>query len=202
MQETSNPEHVARALDGDNRAMHALVQRLLPIVRFGVNYALISGARIERRDHRQEIRDFVQDVFLSLLSDHGKVLRSWDPERGRSLESFVRLVARRHVTSTLRSGRRSPWSDHPVACDEIERHVVDDATPATRLESSDSLARVLDHLGGRLDERGVLLFRMLYVEERCVEEVMDAADMTRDAIYAWRLRFRKLVSSLTDEIRH
>jgi hypothetical protein len=45
----------------------------------------------------------------------------------------------------------------------------------------------------------MLLFQMLYVEERSVEEVMATTEMTRDAIYAWRSRFRKLVAKLADE---
>lgn len=195
----STPEQVARALDGDREAMQALVQHLLPVVQTEVGYSLLRGARVESRDPRQEVRDFVQEVFVSLLSDRGKVLRTWDPERGRSFDSFIRLVARRHVAAILRSGRRNPWTDKPVAGDELERELPDDAIPAARVESSDALARVLERLDERLDERGVLLFRMLYVEERSVEEVIEATGMTRDAIYAWRSRFRKLVASLAVE---
>ncbi|KIG19389.1 hypothetical protein DB30_02670 [Enhygromyxa salina] len=176
--------------------MQSLVLRMLPVLQTEVGYALIRNARTEGRDPRQEVRDFVQDVCISLLADRGKILRSWDPSRGRSFESFVRLVARRHVGATLRSLRRSPWTDTSVPGDELERQVTNDVPLARRFEASDSLARVLERLDSRLDARGMLLFSMLYIEERSVEEVMDATDMTRDAIYAWRLRFRKLAGSL------
>src|SRR5690606_15884599 len=69
-------------------------------------------------------------------------------------------------------------------------------SPAALLETSDGLAWLLDRLGARLDERGWRLFAMLFLEERSVEEVMDAVDMTRDAVYAWRLRLRKLAHSI------
>ncbi|PRQ06678.1 RNA polymerase sigma factor SigD [Enhygromyxa salina] len=177
------------------------MRRLLPVLQAEVGYALIRDARSEGRDPRQEVRDFVQEVFISLLADDGRVLRSWDPARGRSFESFVRLVARRQVAATFRSARRNPWSVEPVPCDELERRISDDGTPARRFEANDALNRVLERLGGRLDERGMLLFAMLYVEERSVEEVMDATDMSRDAIYAWRLRFRKLATSLAAHAR-
>jgi RNA polymerase sigma-70 factor (ECF subfamily) len=199
LQAALTPDQVAHALDGDRQAMTTLVQRLLPVVQTEVGFVLLRGARVESRDPRQEVRDFVQEVFLSLLADRGKVLRSWDPERGRSFDSFVRLVARRHVAAILRSGRRNPWTDKPVAGDELERDIASDAAPAKQLESNQALARILDRLGERLDERGMLLFRMLYVEERSVEEVIDATGMTRDAIYAWRSRFRKLVAGLAND---
>ena len=193
------PADVARALDGDRQALQALVEHLIPVVQAEVGYALMRGATIESRDPRQEVRDFVQEIFVALLAKQGKVLRSWDPERGRSLDSFVRLVARRHVAATLRSGRRNPWVDKPVASDELDRDTNDEADPTRRLESADRLDKLLDRLERRLDERGMLLFRMLYVEERGVEEVMEITDMTRDAVYAWRSRFRKLVTTLARE---
>ncbi|MFO7568106.1 MAG: hypothetical protein R6X02_36030 [Enhygromyxa sp.] len=197
-----SPQDVARALDGDRRAMQALVSRLLPVVQTEVGYALLRGARVESRDPRQEVRDFVQEVFVVLLAKGGKTLRAWDPERGRSLDSYVRLVARRQVAAILRSGKKSPWADKPVAGDELERELPEthgDASSSAKLESAEELDRVLDGLRSRLDERGMLLFRMLYVEERSVEEVMAATEMTRDAVYAWRSRFRKLVAKLADE---
>ena len=194
-----NPQQIESALAGDRAGMQALVKRLLPIIQAEVGFALMRGAAIESRDPRQEVRDFVQEVFVQLLAKEGKVLRSWDPERGRSLDSFVRLIARRQVAAILRSGRRNPWADKHVAGDELERGHPDDSGARRQLESSDHLRRLLRQLGERLDERGMLLFRMLYVEERSVEEVMDATDMSRDAVYAWRSRFRKLVRSLEAE---
>jgi RNA polymerase sigma factor (sigma-70 family) len=185
--------------------MQALVSRLLPVVQAEVGYVLLRGARVESRDHRQEIRDFVQDVFVSLLAKDGKTLRAWDPDRGRSLDSYVRLVARRQVAATLRSGKKSPWTNKPVAGDELERELPDthaEASTSAKLESVEQLDRTLDGLRSRLDERGMLLFQMLYVEERSVEEVMAATEMTRDAVYAWRSRFRKLVAKLADEGKH
>lgn len=197
-----SPQDVARALEGDRHAMQALVSRLMPVVQTEVGFALLRGARVESRDPRQEIRDFVQEVFVSLLAKDGRTLRAWDPERGRSLDSYVRLVARRQVAAILRSGKRSPWADKPVAGDELEQAIPEthgDTSAATKLESVDELDRVLDGLRARLDERGMLIFEMLYVEERSVEEVMAATEMTRDAVYAWRSRFRKLVAKLAEK---
>lgn len=193
-------EQVSQALDGDTQAQRDLIRRLRPAVELGVSSALRHDARVECRDHRQEVRDFVQDVFLSLFSDHGRALKRWNPARGRSLESFVRLVAQRLVSTALRSRRRSPWSDRPVACDVLERRVVDEALTVSWLESSNALEHVLEHIERRLDARGRRLFEMLFVEERSVDEVMTETSMTRDAVYAWRLRFRRLVAALAPEV--
>ena len=190
------PQQVERALDGDRQAMDALVARLLPVIEAAVTSSLRRAAASEARDLDQETRDFVHDVLISLLAHRGRALRAWDPSRGRSFDSFVRLIAQRRVCSCLRSRRQNPWTERPVASDEIERRLFDTRTPAEALESSDALAIVLDRLDRQLGERGMSLFTMLYVHECSVGEVVDATDMSRDAVYAWRLRFRKFVATL------
>jgi RNA polymerase sigma-70 factor (ECF subfamily) len=166
-----DPDQVAHALDGDRQSMQALVDRLLPIVQAEAGHALLRGGRGGAGDARQEVRDLVQEVFVALLAEGGNVLRSWDPARGMSLDNFVRLVAWRYVASTARNAA-----------------------------SNEQLQRLLERLGERLDARGMLLFRLLYVDERSVEEVMQTTEMTRDAVYAWRSRFRKLLGTLASEL--
>lgn len=176
--------------------MQALVERLLPVIQAEVGYALLRRAGVEGRDPRQEVRDFVQEVFIQLLSRDGRALRAWDPQRGRSLESFVRLVARRQVAAVLRSGRRSPWAEQPLANEDLEPKLPAAPSDSGRFASAERLDRLLEDLRARLDPRGMLLFEMLYVEQRSVEDVTAVTGMTRDAVYAWRSRFRKLVAGL------
>ena len=94
--------------------MQALVGRLLPVIQTEVGHALLRAARIAGRDPRHEVCDFVQEVFLQLLSSDHRTLRAWDPERGPSLDSDVQLAARRQVAAMLRSGRNRAWAEQPV----------------------------------------------------------------------------------------
>ena len=57
-------------------------------------------------------------------------------------------------------------------------------------------SRLKPHLG----DRGVLLFQLLFVEERDVEHVMERTQMSRDAIYAWRSRLRKQARNIGQEM--
>jgi RNA polymerase sigma-70 factor (ECF subfamily) len=43
------------------------------------------------------------------------------------------------------------------------------------------------------------LFNLLYVEERPVADVVAAAGLSEDAVYAWRSRLRKLAVGLQAE---
>lgn len=194
------PEVLNAALSGDGRAMRSLVGQLRPAVEAEV------GATLQRRapwrsgrDPRQERVDMVQEVFLALLSEDARTLRAWRPGRGRSLQSFVRLVARHEVISILRSGRRSPWTEDPTPIEDMSResseHLED------QLANLDEARRILEQLKSELGTRSVLLFEALYVEQRSVEDVCSDFQMTREALYAWRSRLRKRTRALVSRMR-
>ncbi len=197
------PEDVTRALAGDRAAMKALVDRLQPLIHAEVGAALAQVARRRAMDPRQDIRDFVQDILLHLLAHDARTLRRWAPERGRSLDSFVRLVARRQIISMLRSPRRNPSAELPTDRETIERldtrHEHEPELDA-HLVDSQTIARLLEFLHARLNDKGVLLFHLLYVEERAIAEVCELTGMTRESIYAWRMRLKQLALESTESL--
>lgn len=188
------PDDVTRALAGDRASMRVLIARLQPLIHAEVAAALARHARSHVADPRQEVRDFVQDIFLHLLAHDARTLRRWAPERGCSLDSFVRLVARRQIISMLRSPRRNPWAESPTAHETLERlGTRDEQEPEleAHLVDSQTIARLIEALQQRLSDRGVLLFHLLYVEERAIAEVCEMTGMTRESIYAWRSRLKQ-----------
>lgn len=141
----------------------------------------------------------VQEAFLALLADDARILRAWSPGRGRTLESFVRLVSRHQVISILRSGRRCPWTEDPTPIEDMgllpSDHLED------QLANTDEARRVLERLRGELGTRSALIFEALYIELQAVEDVCDSFDMTREALYAWRSRLRKRARALVGRMR-
>ena len=185
------------AIAGDSRAMRALVELLSPVIQTEVSFAIRRRAIPARRDGRQDIADFVQEVFLELLANEGRTLLSWDAARGRSLPSFVRLVARRRVARIFRGHRGNPWNDDPTENAEFDRIGPANTNQERRLESRQELATLLEMLRSRLSDRGLVLFELLYVEQRAVKEVCEVMNMSRAAVDTWNSRLRKLVRSLT-----
>ncbi|MBK8265295.1 MAG: hypothetical protein IPK80_28700 [Nannocystis sp.] len=109
---------IHEALDGDKAALSELVRELLAVLKVEIARFLHRWARSQRRDARQDIDDFAHEVLLYLLADRGRVLRTWDPERG-ALVAFVRMVARQRVSRTLLKHRGNPWSDEPTEFTEM-----------------------------------------------------------------------------------
>jgi RNA polymerase sigma-70 factor (ECF subfamily) len=192
-------ELISRALAGDEPALARLVDRLTPVIQARVVRTLLLAPPAERRGGlRQQLEDLCQEVFLALFADGGRVLRSWEPERGLSLDNFVGLVARRRALSFLRSGRGGARTEDPAPDGELERAAPESGPEADAL-GREQLRLLLRRLEEELSPLGWHLFRLLLVEERPVEEVERATRMSRDALYAWRSRLRRHARRLVDE---
>ncbi len=190
------PQEIRRACEGDRQRLGQLVNALLPVLRVEVAVALQRRGRLQNRDARQDVDDLVQSIVVHLLSEQGKVLRRWDPQRGRSLPSFVRLVARHRVARALEGFRGNPWNTEPTEGEALD---ASDSSPSRRVESRVHLTTVLDRIYAQLNERGVRLFHSLYVDQRSVAEVCEQEGMSRAALDQWNARLRRTARRLADE---
>jgi RNA polymerase sigma-70 factor (ECF subfamily) len=193
---------VRRALAGDQTALSRLVAVLTPVIQARVARTLLARRSLlaSGRDLRQEVEDQSQEVFLALFTRDGHILRSWQSERGLSLENFVGLVAERQVLSFLRSGRRNPWKeDSAFAEDELDT-AAPDSDPEEVTASREHLTRLLDRLHEELSPLGWRLFQLLFVQELSQAEVQEKSGLSAEAVYAWRSRLRRLAHKLLAEM--
>lgn len=87
------------------------------------------------------------EVFAALFQAGGKALRAWDPARGRTLESFVSLLARHQALSILRSGKTSPWPDEPTDDEQLETLCRTSMSAEEIVSSREELHLLLDRAG-------------------------------------------------------
>lgn len=190
-------ELVRRALAGERAARRALADGLLDAIQREVALVLARTASRSGRDPRQEVRDLVHDVLVALFEHDGRELRRWDPTRGRTLASFVRLVARRRVARILGQQRGNPWALQPIDPSELSQD--DDAALVRQLEERNQLDALLLALHASMSARDHELFERLFVQQLDPEDVSRQLDMTRGAVNAWCYRTRKLARRLLVE---
>jgi RNA polymerase sigma-70 factor (ECF subfamily) len=189
-----------RALARDPEALRALVDALAPVVHVRVARALErwQSSRGRGRDRRQEIQDIMQEVFVAIFASEARALRSWDPDRGLSLASYVGLIAEHQVASILRSGKRNPWMEEPML--DPEPALPKDAGPESQVIARHLFATVLDRIRAELTPRGLELFYALMIDEQSVESVSARTGMKPDALFAWRSRLARRARELAGEI--
>ena len=192
-------ELVAAALDGQRAAVARLVARLTPVIQARVARCVL---RYKPRSGqvRQDVDDLAQDVFMRLFEERGRVLSSWDPARGLSLENFAGLVAERLAISSLRTGKRNPWREDEADEEALAAVPSAEAGPAEEVASADFMGRLHERLRETLTPLGLHLFNLLYVEERSVDEVCAATKLSADAVYAWRSRLRRTAQGLCQQL--
>lgn len=186
------------ALAGEKAAIERMVAALTPVIQARIARTLLTYRRggAAGRDVHQEVADLAQEVFLLLFSQDGKVLRSWDSERGLTFENFIGLVAERQTLSLLRSGRRNPWKEDPTLEQDLDLHSGDHPEPEQIAVSRDQLRHLFRRLKEELSPLGNHLFDLIFVQELEVEEVETRTGLSADAVYAWRSRLRKLARRL------
>lgn len=192
---------VREALAGDQTALTRLVALLTPVIQ-----ARVARRLLARRSHlgagrnvRQEVEDLTQDVFLSLFDRDARVLRSWQAERGLSIENFVGLVSERYVVSFLRSDKRTRSKEEPMPYEDLEVLSVDRG-----LEEDVAIRELwrllLERLREKLSPLGYHLFELLFVQKLSVPETMTASGLSSVAVYAWRSRLRCLAKKILAEL--
>lgn len=198
-EQMSSLEQVRRALEGERAAIDALVRELSPVVQARVASALWRRGRASR----QELEDITQEVLMEVFAGEARILASWDPERGLSLANFVGLVAKRAVSSRLRSRRRSPFTHEPT--DPSDMDVAPDSARAAQAPEGSVAARellglVLDRLHAELSPKALEMFYRLYVWQEEPEVVARETGSKLEAIYQWRSRLKKEVSQVETKL--
>lgn len=185
MREADDEALVRDALGGESSSRRALADRLLDSIHREVVFSLIRWG-VPKAELEERAGDFTQDVLVMLFENDGRELRRWDPERGRNLDSFVRLVTRRWVARKL--GRKKL----DVDAAGLDEGTVGVSVPSSSgAESRTELQWILQRLYADMTPRDVELFELLFVEEVEPNEVADCLGMTRGAVNAWSYRMRK-----------
>jgi RNA polymerase sigma factor (sigma-70 family) len=181
---------VRRALGGDGVSLRALVRRLIPVIKARTDVFL--AARPGRRIGPHGADDLVQDVWLALIKDGGRLLLAWEPDRGMSLEGYVGMVAKRELWGRVRQETAGKRGSGLRAVD-----IADVDPPGAHDVEAETIGRDLarnlaDHLERQLPERGRLVMRYLYTDQCSPAEVADLLGVNLQVVYNWQHKIRQV----------
>lgn len=196
---------VDAALAGQEQALHELAKLLAPVIQTRTGYALLRRRGHYQGDARARLEDLVQDTFVELFRDGGRVLRAWDERRGMSLASFAGLVAEQRVYAFLRNRKASARLEELDGGEDDGNGVgsqPDDRAwdPESRAASREQLRLLLDHLRAELSPAGRVLFERLLVNEEAIAQVASEMGMSVSAVQAWSSRLKRRAAALLDEL--
>ncbi|MCB9542461.1 MAG: sigma-70 family RNA polymerase sigma factor [Myxococcales bacterium] len=185
-------------MSGDERAMRRLVERLDPVIRATVRHVIRrhAGWRIGPND----VESLTQEIWLRLVVDDGKRLRAYDPNRARTLEGYVAMIARTEAThivrreQTLSRGRGELQASIDDGCT-----VAAETDPEAEAIGSEVIERIRRRLGERLPEIGRVVFALLHEDGRSAAEAAAILDVKVQVIYNWQHKIRMIVCDAVRE---
>lgn len=141
-----------RLADGDGAAWAEFIDRYMGVFRAAVVKTLGRSAMGERPE---DVADVLQEVFVRLCQNDGRLLRAFRPERS-AFTTWLTMVARSVAVDWLR--RRRPAA---ASLDEVDDPIARGAASAEAIELPPGL----------LSRRQQLVLRLLFDQDLSVEEV-------------------------------
>lgn len=188
---------IEAAARGDEAAAKRLSDRLAPVITARVRRLLARQRKLGPND----LQDLVSEVWLSLFDDDWRRLRSYQPDKGASLEGYVGLIAEREAINRLEhlaTQKRGGGIEHTG--DEAAHNVPSIDPDPEQVSSAHELATALDkHLWAELPERGRMVLRYLYHDGRDVTEVATILAVQAQVVYNWQHKIRQLARTFIGE---
>ncbi len=184
-----------RALARDPTAVRELVRYLEPKLLLRADALL----RSESGGGRREAMDLVQVAWRDLVAEGWRALKQWDPDRGASLRGYVGVVATNRMVSELRKQRRHS-AEQIVPAEELHRLAVLAESLEARVSDREYLGLVVAELREMLTEQGGEAFEVLYLEGLDVDEAIQRTGLTRDSLYSYRRRIKKMVKTIAERL--
>ena len=99
--ETESPVDVNACLARDSRAWDGFCGRYTPLVYSVVRRILRRGHSGRHNAAREDVEEIVQEVFLRLVKDDSRLLRSFDPDKGK-MSTWLSRIAENAARDALR----------------------------------------------------------------------------------------------------
>jgi RNA polymerase sigma factor (sigma-70 family) len=172
-------------LAGEPGAADRLVAEFGGIVRAAI--ARFLAFRMRGRTDLTE--DLTHEVFVALLRDDGRKLRTFAGRYGCSFGGWLKVVAVRLAIDRLRrEGRLVPLDDDTTHMLEIRRSLrSEDAGPEAAMQGAEAAER-LDRALAQLAPKDRLMAELHLVRGRSLEDVAEILGVTMNAAYVRKSR--------------
>jgi RNA polymerase sigma-70 factor (ECF subfamily) len=180
-------------LAGDQRAWRHFQQRFEKLIGLCVRKVM---RRYQARHTQDDVDDIVAEVWLLLLADDRRRLRSFDATRGLRLGTWLGQIARNHAIDHLRRRRRESYLEDIA---EREQLAVCYATPHEHLERRQAYA-LAERAIERLKEHERRFLLSCYRDDQTPAQLARELGVSVNAVYSRRFKVRaklnRIVSAL------
>jgi RNA polymerase sigma-70 factor (ECF subfamily) len=181
---TEDRELVRRCVASEQGAWDEFVRRTRSAIQRGATVAL----RKFRITDKESLENVYQQVYVELLRDGGKVLRTY---RGESdLEGWVAVISMRTAYRLMR--QKGPEAQLPDLLPAAPT-----PAPGERAEQTEFLNR-LDRAFRQLEPREAALLRLSYYEQMSYKEIANALGLPLNSVSPLLIRAKEKLKKLLE----
>lgn len=184
----SEEELLRGCISGDKKKWDVFVQQYSNLI----YHTIHSTLRVhEQPNSTDDVNDLFQEIFSALLRDNCKKLRIFDPSKGRSLASWLRLIATRLTINHIKRARPlTPLDDLPIEPSQKESE-----EPLIDKELQNVLTDALEALS--TDDK--LLIELSVIKELPAKIVAQMLHISVEALYTRKNRIINKLRKITGD---
>ncbi|MEM9456483.1 MAG: sigma-70 family RNA polymerase sigma factor [Myxococcota bacterium] len=185
---------LVEAIGGSPSAFEQLYDRYADKVRYAVARAALQRGRT------QEIDELTQEVWCRMLDDDRRLLRHYDPRRGR-LAPFISMVA--YQQALLVTRRHQRHSERVEA--EVDDETFVDGKSSRFVEElihGELFYKLIKRANAELREGDRMLLRALYLDQKTYRSIASQLGVSPNAIYKRSERLKKKLADMVEELLH
>ena len=139
-----------------------------------------------------DVREIYAQLYLSLCSNERAKLRSFDPERGSSLSSYIGMLAIHCAYDWLRAVRREPQREAMAAAEELTSDLPDPYQATVQLERAELAARVMQGFS----ERDRVFATLYFGEGMDPNEIARSMKISVKTVYSKKHKIQSKLESM------
>jgi RNA polymerase sigma factor (sigma-70 family) len=178
---------IEKALSGDIQAKQTLTQRISALIQ-----RYVHQLNVGNRSLIYEENDFVQYIWLRLLSDDYRILKRYDIERGMSFNLYIKMITKREAINLLRkeqADKRGYRHNVDIAESDIDQYA--GKSPEPILEARNLIGKLEAWLPSKLPKLGNEILEKFY-EDLEPTEIATNLGTSLQVVYNWRHKIRSL----------
>ncbi len=138
------------------------------------------------------------------MKDQLRVLGAYDPTRGASLEGYVGMIAERELGNIRQKeldAQKRKTNTLAIAVDRIDEVARSTDSPEENLEGRRLSEQLGVYLEAQLPPKGRMICRYVYGDHAPIERISEILGVSRQVVYNWQHRIRKLAQEFFERQR-
>ena len=201
-QQILSPELVDQVIAGNRAAIRLLIENLTPVIQLAVVHILKRCTQSYQHNHiHLEVTDYCQEIFILIFKNNSKILRDWNPDKGMNLKSYISLITKRRVISSLRNIKFTQSLDDDTIDTNIDSFL---KTPdeESQFINRHLLYRIIKSLKNEISSFGYEIFVQIFLYGYSAEEVASKMNLTKNSVYVWKNRLKAQAKNISVQLEN